>query len=136
MSPRKALRNTDAIVVTSGDKVAVVGPLSRDCPTCKSPAGRKCVRVTGGRVRGEDVGGSYAVPLTQPHAARRKWTPAVEVDADDEAAAEATMHLPYVNLTAEGMAAVGVCADELSTTKDDVIDRAVIYYARYVMGLM
>lgn len=128
------MRNTDAIVLT-GDKVAVVGPLSRDCPTCNAKAGQKCVRVTGGRVRGEDVGGSYAVPLTHPHPRRRKWTPPVEVDADDEAAAEAAMHLPYVNLTAEGMTAVKSLADAMETTKDDAINRAVIYYARYVMGL-
>lgn len=135
MSPRKALRNTPGIVFT-GDKGTMLGALSRDCPKCHAPAGRKCARLTGGKVAGEDIGGGYEVPLKMPHRERRKWTPPEVLDPEEEAAAEAALYLPHVNMTAEGMSAVGILADALETTRDDAINRAVIYYCRYVIGLV
>lgn len=133
--PRKALRNTPATVLT-GKQRGVLGPLSRDCPRCGVPAGRKCVRRTGGKVRGEDIGGGYEVEMKGYHPERRKWSPPTDVDPDAEAIAVASLHLPYVNLTSEGMWAVDVCAAAMETTRDDAINRAMIYYARYVLGDM
>lgn len=131
---RKALRNTPAVVLT-GETRGVLGPLSRDCPTCGAAAGVKCVRTTGGRVGGEDIGGEYAVTLKSFHAKRKKWTPPADMaDPDVVAATAATQTLPYVHLTAEGMSAVNLCASTLDTTRDDAINRAVIYYCRYVLG--
>lgn len=132
---RKALRNTPAIVLT-GETRGVLGPLSRDCPTCGAAAGAKCVRTTGGRVGGEDIGGGYPVTLKSFHAKRKKWTPPADMadDPDAEATLAATMTLPYVRLTAEGMSAVNLCASTMDTTRDDAINRAIIYYCRYVLG--
>lgn len=134
MSPRKALRNTPATVL-DGQTRGVLGPLSRDCPTCGAAAGVRCVRSTGGRVAGEDTGGQYDVTLKGFHPRRRKWAPPADVDDPDvEATTAATMTLPYVHLTAEGMSAVNLCAAALDTTRDDAINRALIYYCRYVLG--
>lgn len=134
--PRKALRNTPATILTGGTR-GVLGPLSRDCPTCGAAAGVKCVRSTGGRVGGENIGGEYAVTLKSFHAARKKWTPPADMDDPDpdaEAAMAATLTLQYIHLTAEGVSAVNLCASAMDTSRDDAINRAVIYYCRYVLG--
>lgn len=131
--PRKALRLTRGTVLTGQRNLR--GPLSRVCPTCHAQPGHSCVRMGGGKVAGQDIGGAYTVRRKTFHPERKKWAPPVDVTDDDvQATAAATLTLLPVHLTREGMSAADICAAAMESTRDDAINRALIYYARYVLG--
>lgn len=65
----------DAIKYRYGNGLSLPDPRDprvRPCPKCEAPAGKPCRLWRGGRIRGEDVGGGYWVPMSGVHPERRK----------------------------------------------------------------